>query len=312
MFCMQTIWRKNGKIQYRIALFLLVLFLAAPAGTAAAAEIDFRIVAADGARVDFVFDPEITSYTITLTEEQAAQFSVAAPGWTILDSDENKESGSLSETYEIRDGTRLTFQLQSDSGNTSYTFRFRIVALPDDESDTPQPIQPAEPSQPEQEAETPQQPQEEEPPALDPLPEEELLLLEEELEETDGRLHIQMNIGLAMLFVNDTPQALDTAPFLYLGSDGNGHTMVPVRCIAEAFGAVVDWNALQRRVAVTLGGETHILEIDKPPAGQAAPACIRDSRTFVPLRYIMESFGAEVLWTAREQRVDIWYEPPAS
>ncbi|RXT13514.1 stalk domain-containing protein [Ammoniphilus sp. CFH 90114] len=99
----------------------------------------------------------------------------------------------------------------------------------------------------------------------------------------------------------------DVAPYIEIHSK---RTMVPIRFISEELGAEVNWNpvsktvlldAAEKNIVLTIGsnqatvnGKTHTLDT-KP--------MIRDGRTFVPLRFISESFGAQVEWIGVENKV---------
>ena len=119
--------------------------------------------------------------------------------------------------------------------------------------------------------------------------------------------HIIMFINSPFMFVNDALINLDTTPYLVTDSSGGGYTMVPIRFIAEACEADVTWDAVNRMVGIHLQEKDLQLLIDQPVPGTPVAARIRDSRTFVPLRYVMESFGAQVLWSQNDQRIDIFY-----
>ena len=121
--------------------------------------------------------------------------------------------------------------------------------------------------------------------------------------------HLILYIGAPFLLANDVYLPADTAPYLVTDANGGGYTMVPVRFIAEALGASVTWDAVGRKVGIDLDGRHFELVIGQLVPGTPVAATIKDSRTFVPLRYVMESFGAEVGWTQREQRIDIYYTP---
>ena len=121
--------------------------------------------------------------------------------------------------------------------------------------------------------------------------------------------HLILYIGAPFLLANGVYIPADTAPYLVTDANGGGYTMVPVRFIAEALGASVTWDAVGRKVGIDLDGRHFELVIGQLVSGTPVAATIKDSRTFVPLRYVMESFGAEVGWTQREQRIDIYYTP---
>ncbi len=95
----------------------------------------------------------------------------------------------------------------------------------------------------------------------------------------------------------------------------SGTTFVPYRFIGEVFGAQVEWLTQTRTVRATLGKTTVELTIGAQKAKingtettLAMPATIRDGRTFVPIRFISEAFGAKVEWVAKEKTVNIEYD----
>lgn len=59
-------------------------------------------------------------------------------------------------------------------------------------------------------------------------------------------LKIVLYIGLTTAYINDEVVAIDTAPIIV-----NSRTLVPLRFIAEATGANVEWDGLTRRVMIT-------------------------------------------------------------
>lgn len=64
-----------------------------------------------------------------------------------------------------------------------------------------------------------------------------------------GNTTVRMTINRPTAFVNATPVALDVPPQLI-----KGHTYVPVRFPAEAFGAQVGWDQTTQTVTITLVG----------------------------------------------------------
>lgn len=122
-------------------------------------------------------------------------------------------------------------------------------------------------------------------------------------------IHLILYIGAPFLLADETYIPADTSPYLVTDASGGGYTMVPVRFIAEALGAGVSWDGTARKVGIDLDGRHFELVIGELVPGTPVAATIRDSRTFVPLRYVMESFGAQVGWTQAEHRIDIFYTP---
>jgi hypothetical protein len=93
----------------------------------------------------------------------------------------------------------------------------------------------------------------------------------------------------------------DTAPYI----SADNRTMLPLRLIAEAFGAKVDWDAASRTAIITQNNNSLRIVIDQPLPNDMGTAVIRNDRTFVPIRYISEAFGAKVDWDAQAQTVTI-------
>jgi len=96
----------------------------------------------------------------------------------------------------------------------------------------------------------------------------------------------------------------------------NNRTLVPLRFIAEALGAEVDWTPASAGrpliVHMTQGSQTlniPIREITPELAalGMDVPAQIMNGRTLVPLRFISEFFGAVVSWDAATRGIEIIY-----
>ncbi len=91
--------------------------------------------------------------------------------------------------------------------------------------------------------------------------------------------------------------------------------MVPMRFIAEGFGATLDYAPKEgwvkdiwvyfrySTIHLTIGSTK--AEVDGKPMIIDAPAEIVKGRTFVPIRAIAEMFGAKVDWEAKEQKITI-------
>ncbi len=99
----------------------------------------------------------------------------------------------------------------------------------------------------------------------------------------------------------------DTAPFIE-----NGRTLVPMRLIFEALGVKVEWNGNTRTVTgstddsglrLTIGSSDVIVNGLKKQLD--VPAKIEGDRTYVPLRFVAESMGADVQWNASSRTVSI-------
>lgn len=111
---------------------------------------------------------------------------------------------------------------------------------------------------------------------------------------------IELQISRRTVFVNGNTIANDVAPVII-----NSRTMVPLRVVSEALGCKVDWNEATRTVTVRQNGVTMSMVIDQVIAGFDAAPVIRDSRTMVPVRYISEELGANVIWVPATQQIVI-------
>lgn len=90
----------------------------------------------------------------------------------------------------------------------------------------------------------------------------------------------------------------DVSPYIE-----NDRTMVPVRMITEKMGYDVLWNPVSRLVTIYSAYKRVLLTIDNNIARVGddtvrmdTPAVIRQSRTFVPIRFVSETFGYHVDW----------------
>jgi len=125
-------------------------------------------------------------------------------------------------------------------------------------------------------------------------------------------VRIKLWIGKRTAFINENPYLLDEAPYIK-----NSTTMVPLRFISEAFNATVEWVAEGKgKIILTLGIKVIVLRIDQKIAyindieyRISTPPEIRNSRTFVPIRFISEAFGATIDWKAVTQEIDITFYP---
>jgi len=109
--------------------------------------------------------------------------------------------------------------------------------------------------------------------------------------------------------IDGTPVSFTHAtglPFI----DANNRTQVPFRIVLESFGATVEWNAAGRvaiaekdgvTVRVPIG--THFVYRNGEQFINDTSSLVRDGRTYLPIRLVLESFGAEVNWDAATRTV---------
>ncbi|OLS38930.1 hypothetical protein BTR22_04605 [Alkalihalophilus pseudofirmus] len=92
------------------------------------------------------------------------------------------------------------------------------------------------------------------------------------------------------------------------GEINNGRTLLPFRAIFEELDATVHWNQATKTVTASKGQTTIKLTIGSTNVtvnGQVrkvdVPAQVKNGRTYVPLRFVSETFGAQVRWNSYDQ-----------
>lgn len=90
-----------------------------------------------------------------------------------------------------------------------------------------------------------------------------------------------------------------------------GNVYVPLRGVLEQMGAHVEWDAQSRRIVAHHNGKEVILPVNGQalvngrPTTLSAPAFIANGRTMIPLRFMAETFGANVSWDSADKEVRI-------
>jgi len=125
---------------------------------------------------------------------------------------------------------------------------------------------------------------------------------------------IVLQIGNYDFTVNGETRTLDSPPIIK-----NSRTLLPIRAVIEALGGTVGWDAIERKVTVTLGSITIELWIGKSIAkvngvdtpidstnSKVVPEII-NSRTMLPLRFVTEKLGCDVQWDGTTKTITIKY-----
>lgn len=94
--------------------------------------------------------------------------------------------------------------------------------------------------------------------------------------------------------------------------DTNSRTLVPLRGVMEAFGAEVSWDndtstaiVLKDGTAVQVPiGQTYIL-VNGVSVANDTSAVIKEERTYLPIRAVLEAFGAGVSWDNENRTVAV-------
>jgi uncharacterized secreted protein with C-terminal beta-propeller domain len=110
-------------------------------------------------------------------------------------------------------------------------------------------------------------------------------------------------VGSTQALVNNIEKQVDkesedVRPFVK-----DGRTLVPVRFVAESFGAKVSWNEKTSAIDLSIGGRTvnmevgkAIMEIDGKKVSLDVSPEIAGDRTYIPLRKLAEAIGKEVFY----------------
>ena len=118
--------------------------------------------------------------------------------------------------------------------------------------------------------------------------------------EKEGLTTISMQIGNKHVALNNENKILDAAPLI-----SQNRTMVPLRFIAEAFGADVSWAQDTKTVTIVIDGKVLTMRINKDLKGFGAAPIISNGRTMVPISYISKELGANVIWVPSTKTVAI-------
>lgn len=121
------------------------------------------------------------------------------------------------------------------------------------------------------------------------------------------QVHVVLHVGKNTYTINGVEKTMDVSATII-----NSRTMVPIRVVSEAFGYSVQWDDSQKKVTITGLGHSielfngkstafvdgALMEIDAPPT-------IVQGTMLVPVRFIVESMGLNVLWDPNLRKVEI-------
>jgi hypothetical protein len=105
----------------------------------------------------------------------------------------------------------------------------------------------------------------------------------------------------------NVPFSIDSGkPFI----DAYSRTQVPLRVTMEQFGCTVNWNSLNKIANVEKDGVIVEVPIGEPfiivngkEVANDTIAQIKDGRTYLPIRSVLQAFGAEVKWDSTNKTV---------
>lgn len=94
--------------------------------------------------------------------------------------------------------------------------------------------------------------------------------------------------------------------------DENGRTLVPLRATMEAFGCAVSWNEYSKKAyvaednfLVTVPIGIPLIDVHGTPVAIDTEAKIIDGRVYLPIRAVLEAFGASVGWDEKSQSISV-------
>ncbi|MGN0179706.1 MAG: copper amine oxidase N-terminal domain-containing protein [Monoglobaceae bacterium] len=133
------------------------------------------------------------------------------------------------------------------------------------------------------------------------------VLASDDVSASDEKVEISFCVGDETLMINGTPVTVEK-PYVV----GEGVTLVPLRVITEAFGAEVLWEDETRTITLNYPDISIVLQIGNPVAevnGKAetllAAPELPTEYTMVPLRFISETFGADVSYDDETERITV-------
>lgn len=127
-----------------------------------------------------------------------------------------------------------------------------------------------------------------------------------------GKTIQQKNKDIAVLpveniIIKGVNAKFDTPPVIK-----SGRTLIPVKALSEAFGATVQWIGEERKVIITKGDIEIILKLDSNKiyvngveSTIDVPATSINSRTVVPLSFIVQKLGLKVNWHGDSRDIEI-------
>jgi rhodanese-related sulfurtransferase len=135
------------------------------------------------------------------------------------------------------------------------------------------------------------------------------------IEKSAEKIIIRFKINSLTYFVGSVSKTMDSPPIVK-----DGRTLLPIRYLAEAIGAVVYWDSKTQRITITLNQITIILTIGQsvaiingqsikidPDNPQVKPIVVPPGRTLLPLRFVAERLNCVVSWNQTKQEITITY-----
>ncbi len=125
---------------------------------------------------------------------------------------------------------------------------------------------------------------------------------------------LKLFIGKDFLYINGVKKTIDSPPIIK-----ENRTMLPIRHIIEALNGQIFYYPESRTVEIRINGGDITLAIGKniaivngkeeyiDPDNKKIKPFIKNGRTYLPLRFVMESIGSSVEWIPKEKAVIVIY-----
>lgn len=121
----------------------------------------------------------------------------------------------------------------------------------------------------------------------------------------------RLTIGEEYAQVKDNYVYLEAVPYI----EESGSTMVPLSIISDIAETEAIWNGETKEVTFTIDENEVIVKIGSKLAlvngeqfEMSEEAVIKNGRSFVPLEFVTESLGAQVIWDAETRSIHIEFE----
>ena len=115
---------------------------------------------------------------------------------------------------------------------------------------------------------------------------------------------LRLTINQYRYYYRGSPLTSDAAPFIT-----QNRTMVPIRLVSEALDATPRWDRPTRTAYIYYNDTVLRLPVGYPlPDGMGSPE-LRNNRVLVPLRFVIENFGAVTLWDSGLREVTVFILP---
>lgn len=118
--------------------------------------------------------------------------------------------------------------------------------------------------------------------------------------ELNKDLRVVLRVGSMTYLANGESKTLAAAPYIT-----SSRTQVPLRVIAEALGAGVNYNATAKQITINLGTERLYMDIGRTIKDFDVAPEVKANTTFVPVRYVTEKMGLKCTYNNGSKEVVI-------